>query len=197
LGTVADFVYRNDSVIIVYQSGDPSYNNRTMEVELVCDANEILGEFISEYPVRFYKLKLLTQCACPETVKKECIMRDSCSCEMSDGSGVINLRSLDNADTPMEDSISSSETYWYNPCSPVTSPDCDGNSVCGKYGNSNIGLDLTNSTKFITDGDSVATTNSNTETGKSSTVYLNCDRGARNKPYFRFEGSKKNEYFMS
>ncbi|XP_065890154.1 uncharacterized protein [Dysidea avara] len=204
LGTIdsAEFVYRNGSVIIMYQSGGPSYNNRTTEVELVCDANEVLGrlEFVSEYPIRFYKFKLFTQCACPgkcTSVKKECIMRDSCSCEMSDGTGVINLHSIDNPDTPMEDSISSSETYWYNPCSPVTSPDCDGNSVCGKYSNSNTGLGFSNSTKFIADGDSVAIQYSNTETGKASTVHLNCDRGARNKPYFRFEGSEKDEYFMS
>jgi len=60
-------------------------------------------------------------------------MRDSCSCEISDGTGVINLHSFDNADTPMEDNIiilSSSETYWYNPCSPVASPDSDGNMQC-------------------------------------------------------------------
>ena len=151
-------------------------------------------------PTRFYQFKLFTQCACPgkcTSVKKECIMKDSCSCEMSDGTGVINLHSIDNPDTPMEDSISSSETYWYNPCSPVTSPDCDGNSVCGKYDNSNTGLGFSNSAKFIADGDSVAIQYSNTETGKVSTVHLNCDRGARYKPYFRFEGSEKDEYFMS
>ena len=89
------------------------------------------------------------------------------------------------------------ETYLYNPCSPITSPQCDGNTVCGKLGDSNIGLGLANSTKFIPDDDGVAIQYTNTETGKSSTIRLNCDQGARNKPYFRFENSEKDEYFMS
>ena len=86
-----------------------------------------------------------------------------------------------------------SETYLYNPYSPVTSPHCDGNTVCGKLGNSNIGLGLANITKFIADNDGAAIQYTNTET---SSIRLNCDQGARNKPYFRFE-HLKDESFMS
>jgi len=46
LGTIdsADFVYRNSSVIIVYQSGGPSYNNRKlswclMQMKCLADLN--------------------------------------------------------------------------------------------------------------------------------------------------------------
>ncbi|XP_065890823.1 uncharacterized protein [Dysidea avara] len=212
LGTIdsAEFVYGNGSVIVVYKSGGSKYESRTSEVQLVCDADEKLGrfEFVDENPTRFYHFKLYTECACPgkcsKPVKKECVMKDLCSCEMSDGSGIINLHSLDvtnrnlmDVTEPMQDSLSSSETYFYNPCFAILHPDCDGNSVCAEYGDSKIGLGFSNSPRFVTDGDSVSIQYSNVQTGKFSTVRLNCDRGARNKPYFRFEGSKENEYFMS
>ena len=84
-------MYRDDAVIIVYCS---SYNrtnlkNQTSKVKLVCNENDIYMrrfEFGNELSTRFYQLKLFKQYACPEeciSVKKECIMRDSCSCEMS------------------------------------------------------------------------------------------------------------------
>jgi len=62
------------------------------KVELVCDENDILAmgrlEFVNEPSTRFYQFKLFTKrYACPGKcmcVKKECLMRDSCTgCEMS------------------------------------------------------------------------------------------------------------------
>ena len=46
--------------VIVYQSGGPSYDNRTTEVELVCDGNEAVGrlEFVSEHPIQYRRRDL-------------------------------------------------------------------------------------------------------------------------------------------
>ena len=205
LGTIdsARFVYENNTVVAVYQSGGSYYDNRTAKVELVCDPDEVLGklEYIEEQPIRFYRLKLYTRCACPgkcASVQKQCIMKDACSCEMSDGSGTIDLHSLDSPAVPMQDSISPSQTFLYNPCSPITSVDCGNNTVCMKSSDSSIGLGLANTSKFIIDDDGIVSVSySNPATGKSAKIRLNCDRSTRQKPLFRLAGINDDEYSMS
>ena len=119
-------------------------------------------------------------------------------CEMSDGSGIIDLRSLDSPAVPMQDSISPSQTFLYNPCSSITSVDCGNDTVCLKSGDSNTGLGLANTSKIIVDdGGIVSVKYSNEGTGKSASIRLNCDRGSRQNPLFRFAGVNNNEYSIS
>ena len=62
LGTIesVQFLYENNTVVAVYQSGDRYYANRTTKVELVCDPNQVLGKlvFVEEQPIRktLYKM---------------------------------------------------------------------------------------------------------------------------------------------
>ena len=54
----------------------------------------------------FYEFKLHTRCACPgkcTSSQTECKAKDLCSCEMSDGTGTINLHSRDNTTNPLRD----------------------------------------------------------------------------------------------
>lgn len=206
LGTIdsVQFLYENNTVVAVYQSGGSYYDNRTTKVELVCDPDEVLGrlEFVEEQPIRYYRLRLYTRCACPgkcTSVQKECVMKDLCSCEMSDGSGIIDLHSLDSPAVPMKDTLSPSQTFLYNPCSSITSVSCGNNTVCMKYGDSNyIGLGLANSSKFIIDdGGIVSVQYNNPVTGKSANVRLNCDRSSRQQALFRLSGINKDDYSMS
>ena len=205
LGTIDSvrFVYENNTVVAVYQSVGSNNVKRITQVELVCDPDEILGKFvfIKEQPLTLYRLRLYTRCACPgkcKSVQKECIMKDACSCEMSDGSGIIDLHSLDSPAVPMQDSLSPSQTFLYNPCSLITSVDCGNNTVCMKSSDSSVGLGLANTSKFITEDDGIVSIKySNPITGKSAKIQLNCDRGTRQKPLFRLAGINDDEYSMS
>ena len=101
LGNLAtvQFRYKDNSVFAIYQSEHGE--SRTSTVELVCDESEVKGkfEFIEEPIPRGYQFKLHTRCACPgkcTSSQPECKAKDLCSCEMSDGTGTINLHSLDN-----------------------------------------------------------------------------------------------------
>ena len=86
LGTIdsVQFLYENNTVIAVYQSGSQPYGNRTTKIELACDPDEVLGKmvFIEEQPITLHRLKLYTRCACPggcTSTQKECVMKDGCS----------------------------------------------------------------------------------------------------------------------
>ena len=58
------------------------------------------------------------------TSKVECVGQDLCACEMSDGTGTINLlHLLNNPLNPMKDESNPTQTIFYNPCSPVATPD--------------------------------------------------------------------------
>ena len=81
----------------------------------------------------FYEFKLHTRCACPgkcTSSQTECKAKDLCSCEMSDGTGTINLHSRDNQIHSEMKEVQ--QTFLYNPCSrtPIIKPDCKGNSLC-------------------------------------------------------------------
>ena len=186
----AEFEYQNNSVVVVYKSGvqNPDGYNRTSEVELICDESEILGrfEYVGEPTLRHYRFKLYTQCACPGKCKastKECVGQDLCTCEMSDGSGMINLHSLDNPLNPMKDEPNPKQTIFYNPCSPVADPQCSDHSVCEMQGDSIVGLGHANTAKFVY----------NRRSGLgikylgniSSTVNLICDHSLRDVSLFR------------
>ena len=186
----AEFEYQNNSVVVVYKSGtqNPDGSNRTSEVELVCDENEILGrfEYVGEPIIRHFRFKLYTQCACPGKCKTptiECVGQDLCTCEMSDGSGTINLHSLNNPTNPMKDQLSPKQTIFYNPCSPVADPQCGDHSVCEMRGDSIVGLGHADTAKFVHNkrsGLGIEYLGNNI-----STVNLICDQSQREGPLFR------------
>ena len=191
----ADFEYRHNSVVVVYTS---SHNgdgiNRTSEVELVCDESEVLGrfEYVGEPVQAHYRFKLYTQCACPgkcKAAKVECVGQDLCTCEMSDGSGTINLHSLDNPLKPMKDEPNPKQTVLYNPCSAIASPDCGDHSVCEIRSDSIVGLGYANTARFVGNGIKYLA-----DVGRpSSTVNLICDYSQRDEPLFRV-GETANTY---
>ncbi|XP_065888311.1 uncharacterized protein [Dysidea avara] len=194
-----EFVFRVTSVFAVYHSkhDDKHGQNRTSEVELICDEDEMKGRFEYDHELseRHYMFKLFTQCACPgkcTSSQTECQAKDLCSCEMSDGSGTINLHSLDNATSPLRDEASPTNTFLYNPCSPITKPDCKGNSLCEEKGDDLVGLGMANSAKFVQNNNqlSIQYTGPN---GNMSYVNLFCDENQRNKPFCRAVG-KGNVY---
>jgi len=197
LNTV-EFVYQNNSVTALYKSkyNDDLGYNRSSELELVCDETEEKGkfEYVGELTALHYQFKLYTQCACPgkcTSSQTECKAKDLCSCEMSDGTGTINLHSLDNPTNPLKDEASPTNTFLYNPCSPITKPDCKGNSLCEEQGGSIGGLGTANSAKFVLNHSQLSmqyTGPNNT----MSTVNLHCDENQRNKPFFR--ASEENIY---
>ena len=187
-----EFEYQNNSLFAIYKSLAQNIDdiNRTSEVELVCDETEVLGrfEFIGE-PIRaLYIFKLYTQCACPgkcKSSKIECVGQDLCTCEMSDGTGAINLHSLDNPLNPMKDQLSLNQTIFYNPCSPVATPDCGNYSVCEMQGDSIVGLGNAYTARFVNNRRLGIEYLSNE--GSSSTVNLICDYSQRDEPRFRVD----------
>ena len=196
----AEFEYQNNSVIVVYKSESQNYDgiNRTSEVELICDENEVLGrfEYVGEPVQAHYKFKLYTQCACPgkcKVSKVECVGQDLCTCEMSDGSGTINLHSLDNPLNPMKDEPNPKQTIFYNPCSPVASPDCGDHSVCEIHNDSIVGLGYANTARFVDNGNLHGITYLADVGRPSSTVNLICDHSQRDEPLFRI-GETANTY---
>ena len=189
-----NFVYQDNSVVAIYKSQfDDKYgDNRTSQVELVCDESEELGrfEFVSEPTERHYRFILYTKCACPGMCpppKVECIAKDLCTCEMSDGSGTINLHSLDNPTSPMRDGPTPLASILYNPCSPITVPDCKGNSVCAEIGDLLLPLGSADSARFVHDNDQLSLHYTAAEGIITSTVNLMCDYGQRDAPFFRVD----------
>ncbi|XP_066277590.1 uncharacterized protein [Branchiostoma lanceolatum] len=100
---------------------------RISNVNLVCDPGQrekALFEFEWAEPL-LLNFKLTSVCACPGgclAPPVSCAMKDSCTCEMSDGSGEINLHPLDNPWAPLRSShfqpdLGRNFTYYYNPCS--------------------------------------------------------------------------------
>ena len=151
-----EFEYQNNSVVVIYKSQAKNIDdvNRTSEVELVCDENEVLErfEFIGEPITAHYRFKLYTQCACPgrcKTSKIECVGQNLCTCEMSDGTGTINLQSLNNPLNPMKDETNQKQTVFYNPCSPVATPSCGNHSICEMRGGSIVGLGYASTATFV------------------------------------------------
>ena len=197
----AEFQYQNNSVVILYKSKSQNIDdiNRTSEVELVCDETEVLGrfEFIGEPVQAHYKFKLYTQCACPgkcKATKIECVGQDLCTCEMSDGTGTVNLQSLNNPLSPMmKDQPSLNQTIFYNPCSPVANPNCGSHSICEIRNGSIMGLGYASSARFVSkrrlgiEYESVK--------GKS-TVNLICDYSQRDEAKFRVDIRATNTYIV-
>ena len=196
LGKAEDvqFEYNNGSVFAVYYNvttpDDAGKSLRTSKIELICDESTYgRFEFIAESVVAMYSFKLYSMCACPGRCKKEitdCINLDSCTCGKPDGSIPINLHVLSNPSDPMQDELSTSQQLYYNPCSPIASPDCSDQSVCVRDGDTIVGYGLASSGKFETskDGDlSLKYTNGE----RSSTVHLKCDESLQDKPFFRAE----------
>ena len=190
----AEFEYQNNSVVVIYKSGvnNLDWHNRTSEIELVCDENEILGrfEYVGEPIIgQYYRFKLYTQCACPGKCKIptiECVGQDLCTCEMSDGSGTINLHSLNNPMNPMKDEPNPKQTIFYNPCSPVADPQCGDYSVCEKQGDLIVGLGHANTARFVYNG-KLSIEYLGNIASPSSTVNLICDHSQREEPLFRVD----------
>ena len=185
-----EFKYQSDSVVAVYKSRSHGLN-KTSEVHLICDENEVLGKFqvVSEPVDDYYIFNLYTQCACPGKCKKpkvECVGQDLCTCELSDGTGRINLHSLDDPSSPMKDEPHPLQTVFYNPCSPIASPRCGNHSVCEVQGNSIVGLGLADTAKFVlSDSKQLSIQYLDNKGSTSSRVNLICDHGQRGSPLFR------------
>ena len=193
-----EFMYINDALFAAYNySSSKQYYNRSALVELVCDQEEILGrfEYVIEFPPRIYNFRLYTQCACPGRCDPPplgvCVGKDSCTCEMSDGSGTVNLHALDNPTDPMRDALSPTSTILYNPCSPMTNPYCNNNSLCEERDNSLIPMGQANNTYFETGINGSLSLNYLSSNNVTSTVNLFCDTNQRAKPFFR-TGKYKN-----
>lgn len=195
------FTYNNGSLHVKYTAPADFGRVYYTDVELVCDENETLGKFETTYQGMIsYSFRLTSRCACPGKCRKstsdtECIGIDHCRCARLDGSYAVNLHALDNPYEPMQDRITPNQTMLYNPCSPIS--ECgEEYAVCMKDGATIVGLGLANSSKFVTDKDgqvNIQYTNGDTR----SIVQLKCDKGARDKPFFKLEGTSKNKYVMS
>ena len=196
LGNV-EFFYMDDVakyIRVVYKSKykDKFGQSRVSSVDLICDEYEEKGrfEYSREPVVGCYQFKLYTQCACPgrcappETV---CKAKDSCSCEMSDGSGIIYLHSLDNPSRPLKDQLSPSNTFLYNPCSPMTDPQCYDSSLCEKQGDSLLPLGNASSANFVFNNNQLGIQYFGVN-NTLSTVNLHCDPNQRDEPFFRSVG---------
>ena len=204
LGKAEDsqFNYKNGSVFAVYANAKTPNDGyeRSSEIELVCDESTFgRFEFIAEPTLTTYKFKFYSLCACPGRCRKnitDCVNLDSCTCEKPDGSNSINLHSLDSPSDPMQDDTAPSLQFYYNPCSPIESPDCSNQSVCMRDGDTIVGYGSASSGNFKTskDGDiSLQYTNG----VRSSTVHLKCDESAREKPFFRVEEVSANRSVMT
>jgi len=195
-----EFRYINNALFASYNySSSKQYYNRTALVQLVCDTEEILGrfEFVEEYPLRMYNFRLYTQCACPGKCDPPpigvCVGKDSCTCEMSDGSGAVNLHALDNPTDPMKDVLSPTNAMLYNPCSPMTNPYCNNNSLCEERNNSLIPIGQASDTYFETGINGSLSLNYLSSNNVTSTINLLCDTNQRAKPFFRTR-TDKNSY---
>ena len=187
-----EFEYQNNSVVVIYKSQAKNIDdiNRTSEIELVCDETEVLGrfEFIGEPITAHYSFKLYTQCACPgrcKTSKIECVGQNLCTCEMSDGTGTINLQSLNNPLNPMKDETNQNQTVFYNPCSPVATPSCGNHSICEMQGDLIVGLGYASTATFVSNR-RIGIEYLGNE-GSLSTVNLICDYSQRDEPRFRVD----------
>ena len=145
-------------------------------------------EFVGEPIPTHYIFKLYTQCVCPGGCKRskiECVGQDLCTCEMSDGTGTINLHSLDNPLNPMKDESNPAQTIFYNPCSPVATPDCGNHSVCEMRGDSIVGLGYASTARFVNNRRLGIEYLGNI--GSPSAVNLICDYSQRDEPRFRVD----------
>ena len=195
-----EFEYQNNSVVVIYKSQAKNIDdiNRTSEVELVCDETEAVGrfEFVGEPITAHYRFKLYTQCACPGRCKRskvECVGQNLCTCEMSDGTGTINLQSLNNPLNPMKDETSQKQTVFYNPCSPVATPNCGNHSVCEMRGGSIVGLGYASTARFVNNRRIGIEYLSILDT-PPSTVNLICDYSQRDEPLFSAVDKAINTY---
>ena len=68
-----------------------------------------------------------------------CVAVDSCTFEVSDGSGSV----ISCSSQTMRDNFTPLLNLFYNHCSPITTPYCEGDSLCKERGNSLIYYGLT------------------------------------------------------
>ena len=85
----------------------------------------------------------------------DCMNVDACTCEDPRGNIVFNLHSLDSPSSPMQNQISSSTIFYYNPCSPISTPDCSDQSVCLTAGNHILEFGSAETGTFVADGGQV------------------------------------------
>ncbi|XP_065888345.1 uncharacterized protein [Dysidea avara] len=190
-----EFAYgedENHTIVALYLSKDSTTDGRVSLVGLVCDESEMKGRFVfnGETLQQFYTFLLYTRCACPGKCTKslrECRAKDSCSCEMSDGTGTINLHSLDNPSSPLRDEVSPTNTFLYNPCSAMTNPSCKNNSLCEEQGESIIPLGRAYYSRFVFNNNQLAVQYIQFN-DSFSTVNLICDHNQTDKPVFRAVG---------
>ena len=183
--------YQNYTLVAFYFSRDQITDGRISLVALVCDESEPKGRFVffGETYKNFFSFLLYTRCACPgkcATSLRECRAKDLCSCEMSDGTGTINLHSLDDPTNPLRDEVSPRDIFLYNPCSAMTKPNCNNNSLCEEKGDSIIPLGKSFYSKFVFNNNQLAVQYIFKDS--FSTVNLICDHSQTDKPVFKALG---------
>ena len=181
------FLYNNNSLFAFYHGDD-----RSSSVQLICDESEMEGrfEFVGMPVAKTYHFKLYTQSACPRKSKVECKAKDLCSCEMSDGTGTIDLNFLNNPANPVRDVVSPTHSFLYNPCAYMLKPDCKYSSLCEEQGDLLLPIGLTVSARFVlTNSSQLSLLYDNVELNYSvSIVNLICDPNQRNEPFFKAVG---------
>ncbi|XP_065887482.1 cation-independent mannose-6-phosphate receptor-like isoform X2 [Dysidea avara] len=173
------FKYDKGSVFAVYENikSNDGYT-RTTEIELVCDKT-IYGrlEFIVEYSRRGYIFKLYSMCACPgrcgNSAISSCENIDACTCWEPNAIDRFNLHPLDSGSNPMQYKYSSTEIIYYNPCSPVISPQCLNQSVCMETKDGLVGYGSAISGTFVDNGN---VTLQYTNHDRSSIITLICNK---------------------
>jgi len=140
--------------------------------------NILYGYTISGYTLNVFTLENVI----PPPISV-CVGKDSCTCEISDGSGTVNLHALDNPADPMEDVLSPTNAILYNPCSPMTNPYCNNNSLCEQRNNSLIPIGQASDTYFETGINGSLSLNYLSNNNVTSTINLLCDTNQRAKPF--------------
>ncbi|XP_039263438.2 uncharacterized protein LOC120339391 [Styela clava] len=200
----AKFIYSDtDGLSIHYKSGE---NVRSSKVLLICEPgiNAHKFEYVGELIILEYEFILTTPCACPGMCDNNgptidlptpppgtgegdgtCTYIDSCTCDMADGSGMINLKSLSLQDDYLYDSAfteygSDGFYYKYNPCYGFYFNYYYGDTALAQsydfYGSHGVELGTQSSAFFnYTEGSGLAINYRSSDQYSSSRVLLICE----------------------
>ncbi|CAH1238264.1 Hypp5552 [Branchiostoma lanceolatum] len=188
----AKFIQEGQDLTLRYIAGQGS-SKRETKVKLVCGAGETTFTAEGQDPnvINLYHFTLKSPCACPGGCSKPsnatCRQVGPCSCNMTDGSGMVDLHRVGRKDGPaFRDIMSPSEVadrYSYNPCYPFSLGSCRDAAAC--VSTQKHGVHMENSlgsqdkAAFFNTGSNlyiVYGTDRNDSKGLTSLVQLVCDR---------------------
>ncbi|KAK3103857.1 hypothetical protein FSP39_022450 [Pinctada imbricata] len=200
----AKFSYReDDNVHIVYtmssdtditRSGIYFIQFRTFDVALYCDYDADTPKFEAYNETKngsnVFTAKLSSKCACKgecsSSPKPKCIQVNDCSCNMTDGTGVIDLSHISKQDgTATFTDILAPDGYYYsyNPCYGFTEGSCQNATGCLVDDTDSVQytLGVPNSSRFYHDDVTVHVVYNHTDADnmvRYLDVSLVCDRSA-------------------